>query len=212
MRVMRQTKQKTIITNNVALTGILPIVVPEQAGLTSAQRQMIRETYRDGQDLPARTRYSCAIAEAVNETIKDGIQVDGITYVPNPKAKAQFGKSWKGLPYLTVGLIGDSVGTRYTLTWRGGAVPIEMAVTALKHDQGKRAPTVSIPLPLEGATVHQTGYKNGKKRIDTRKHHDTGKNGQPYPRAPRSHNRLCDDDVKKLRSNGHRRAPSKVPA
>jgi hypothetical protein len=178
--------------------GKLTITIPEQIGLTSAQRSMIRESYGDGQDLPQKVRYACAIAEAMNETIKDGIEVGGQIHLPNPKVRAQFGKNRKGLPYLTVGLI-DPDGKTWTLTWQGGDVPVKMAVTALKHDQGKRTKTIAIPLTLEGATVYETGAKRGKRRNDPRRNHDTAKDGNPYPRAPRtSHNRLCEADVKLL--------------
>jgi hypothetical protein len=187
-------------------SGILDIIVPEQVGLTGAQRKLIRDSFGDGQDLPSKVRFSCAIAEAVNDTVKDGILIAGTVYMPNPKARAQFGKNKRGHPYLTIGLVDPEGDARYTLTWQGDAVPVQMAVIALKHDQGKRAETIGIPLPLDAAKVHPTGNKDGRRKPDLRRNHDADKNGQPYVRAPRrNHNRLCDDDVKELQRAARRR-------
>lgn len=191
---MRETNMSNII-----FSGNLNVVVPEQVGLTRAQRRMIRDSFHDGEGLPKHQRFACAIAEAVNETIKDGLEVDDKVYSPNPKVRAQFGKNKKGLPYLTFGLMDPRSRKLYTLTFQGANnVPIEMAMIAVKHDQGQRAPTVIIPLPLDNAVVYETGQKYGKKN-DPRPNHDTDKNNKRYPRKNRTnHKRICEKDVKNI--------------
>lgn len=188
--------------SNIIFQGGIDVVVPEQIGLTPGQRRLLRDSFSDGTGLPQKVRYACAIAVAVNETIKDGITVNGKRYEPNPKVRAQFGKNQKQLPYLTFGLIDPATQKKYTLTWEGANnIPLAMVKTAVKHDQGRRQKTISIPLALDSAVVHETGNKAGraKKKVDPRRNHDTGKDGKAYPRRPRkNHNRLCPEDVNVL--------------
>jgi len=187
---------------NTIFRGRLKIRVPSQNGLSRAQRALVKRAYHDGVGIPQQVRYSCAIAMAVNEAIKNGVMVDGVSYQPNPKVRAQFGKNKRDLPYLTFGLIDPKTGEPHTLTWEGASnIPVDMIDIAVKHDEGEKVPAKQVSLSLADAKVYETGNEDGKGRNkrDRRKNHDTAKNGKPYPRAPRpNHNRLCRADVLKV--------------
>jgi hypothetical protein len=182
--------------SNTLFAGELTVFVAEQRGLTRAQRDMINKAFNEGQDLPPRVRFHCAIAEAVNAAIADGIEVGGKIYRPNRNVRAQFGKNKRGLAYLTFGLIAPN-GKPLTLTWQGDDnVPYEMVKIAVAHDKGRSVSDATVTLALGNAIVYETGNKGGnKRRKDPRPNHDTGPDGKPYPRPPRRHhNRLCLKD------------------
>ena len=185
--------------SNTILEGPLDINVPAQPRYGRARRAMIKKAFNDGIDMPGEVRYGCAIALAVNAAISDGLPE--VSFGPNPKVRAQFGRNKRDLPFLTVGLIDLDTGVPYTLTWEGAtSIPFEMIEIAVKHDEGAPVPAVTISLELADARVHETGNKSGKgKKRDPRKNHDTDKSGRPYKRPQRRHhNRLCRADVKKI--------------
>jgi hypothetical protein len=201
--------------SNATFHGTIDITVAAQQKLARGQQRLVREAFHDGKNIPQHVRYTCAIAMAVNDAVKDGVTIDDTVYMPNPKVRAQFGKNKKNLPYLTVGLL-DPDGTPYTLTWQGVQnIPLEMVDVAIKHDEGRTIGTQTIKLSLDDAVVYQTGNKSGKgKREDPRPNHDTGKDGLPYPRPPRQHhNRLCAADraaIRRMIKEMKRNAPKPV--
>lgn len=190
--------------NNDIFEGALDIDISAQQIATAAQRRLIHDAFGDGTDVPQEVRFACRIAIDVNEAIKGGLEFeDGRSFEPNPKARAQFGKNKRGLPYLTFGLIDSATAARYTLTWEGTSVPIKMVRTAIAHDEGRTVKATTVELAFDRAKVHETGNKNGKgsAKRDSRPNHDTGPDGEPYPRAPRRHHsRLCRSDLETIQA------------
>lgn len=182
------------------------IEVPVQAHrLTPHQQAVVRRAI--AQDTPQELRFRCLVAEAVNDAFGGtgkpeeyaDIQIGDRLFRLNPKAKAQFGVDHDGHPYLTVGLIDLTVAdkpVRYRMTWRGDDVPHTFKRLAVAHDSGASTPTRRVRLALDTATVHILGEKDGSKRNDPRRNHDTAPDGNPYPRPPRrNHLRVCVDDL-----------------
>lgn len=172
--------------------------------LTAHQGSIVRKAIAE--ETPQELRYRCLVAEAVNESFGGAskpdeysdVQVGKRTFRLNPKAKAQFGVNHDSQAYLTVGVIDHSVAepVRYRLTWLGDAIPHVFKELAVAHDSGVSTPGRRVALSLDTAEVHILGEKNGKKKTDRRRNHDTGPDGKPYPRAPRRHHRrVCDTDL-----------------
>lgn len=162
-----------------------------------AQAEAIRQIICDSP--PAKLRYNCVIAEALNESVNGGpcgspsesygdFEINGRTFRLNPKGRSQFYMSPCGEPCLTMSLIDTEAGTRYGFTWRGEAVPRVIQETAVLHDQGNDTKPQQVLLDFDVAEKHIVGEKNGKKN-DPRPNHDTAKDGNPYPRRPRRHHR-----------------------
>jgi hypothetical protein len=171
---------------------------------SSAQAQAIRQTI--AQEKPQKLRYTCIVAESVNEALgaPSGTKpeewadffVGNSSFRLNNRGKSQFGMTPAGVPYLTTSLVSPETGIRYGLTWRGEDVPVELQTMAVLHDEGKNTQGIVVFLPFDTAEKHIIGEKNGSKTRDRRKNHDTDKNGNPYPRAPRRHHmRICRKDL-----------------
>jgi hypothetical protein len=122
-------------------------------------------------------------------------------FLLNPKAKAQFGVTYHGDTYLTVGLLEQTAsGTlKYRLTWKGENVPQQFKELAVAHDEGQNTTGCVVELPLGAAQVREIqGGANGH-----RSRHDIGPGGTPYPRADRrKHRRVCAADLGKKRRKG----------
>lgn len=182
--------------------GVLDVDIEAQQIVTRAQRRLIHDAFGDGVDVAQEVRFACRIATDVNKAIENGIEFDnGKTFVPNPKARAQFGKNKRGKPYLTFGLVDVDSGERFTLTWEGAAVPLSMVRAAIAHDEGRNVKASTVELPFESAKVHETGNKYGRKKPDPRPNHDTDADGNPYPRPKRrQHSRMCRSDLDTLKA------------
>lgn len=163
-----------------------------------AQAEAIRQIILDAE--PAKLRYNCVIAEALNESLNGGptgtpshhyglFDIKGKLFQLNPKGRSQFYMSPQGEPCLTTSLVDVESGTRYGFTWRGENVPQIVQETAVAHDQGQDTKLQQVMLSFDLAEKHIIGAKNGTPKNDPRPNHDTAKNGKPYPRRPRRHHR-----------------------
>lgn len=171
--------------------------------LTPHQKTIVAKAIAE--NTPQELRFRCLVAEAVNDAFGGAAKPDEYADIKigkrvfrlNPKAKAQFGVDHDGRAYLTVGVVDHSTPelVRYRMTWRGDAVPHVFKELAVAHDSGSSTPGRRVHLPLDTAEVHILGEKNGK-RHDPRTNHDTGPDGNPYPRPPRRHHRrVCAADL-----------------
>jgi hypothetical protein len=179
----------------VHVPGRNPGLFLSKAQVTQARKAALAVT-----DLGQGQRFQCHMADAANASIQDGLLSDNgdCLWMPNPKVRAQFGKNDDDEPYLTFGLIDLDGGRRITLTWAGIAIPRHMLKVAVAHDEYKTVRATNIRLPLNTATVHETGAKDGKRRKDPRKNHDTAPNGKAYVRPARPHHkRVCAKDLAK---------------
>lgn len=184
---------------NIEFGGGLRIDIAGQA-LSKAHQAIIQKALATGMQQDERVvRYSCRIAQDANAAIAAGI-VDnqGGLWMPNPNARAQFGKAHDGEPFLSFGVLNESTGKRRSIRFVGDSVPTKMMEVAVRHDEGRDVRPTSITLNMSNALVYETGNKDGKGRAkkDKRGNHDRDKNGKPYARGPRrTHGRLCSADL-----------------
>lgn len=186
----------TEVLSPIALSGTVDIRVDGVEALPDWQQAALKAAMDTGMMAPQKLRFACAIARAANETFET-LHVNDARFVLNPAAKAQFGRNAENKAYLTVGVIDTDNRERYRLHWEGPtAIPRQMVEVAVRHDEGQRVPTVVIPIRLEDANIWKLGEKSGRKQHDPRKNHDTGPDGEPYPRLPRRHHRRsCMKDL-----------------
>lgn len=175
------------------------------AMLSPWQRQIIRRNSRNMS--PQELRYKCMVAEATNIALNGGVhgtkvedygiyEANGKRFRLNHRCKSQFAMDSKSVPFLTTSLIDIDTEQRWRFTWRGSEQLHLLMEAAVAHDKTENFPVQMATLNFSEAEVHIVGEKNGKPRDDIRPNHDTGKDGQPYPRRPRRHHRrVCEEDL-----------------
>lgn len=113
---------------------------------------------------PESLRFQCRVAMDAREVFSKVDLNDGETFTLHGKALPQFGKNLRGLAYLTVTGTYSGDGRDYTVTWTGDAIPREMQLAAVKHDEGRYVKRVIVHLRWEDAKIVPS--TSGKRRGD----------------------------------------------
>lgn len=148
--------------------GIIKFPISGQSALPKWQRDAIKRGLDSLDGPPESLRFTCRIAEDARAVFADLKLDDGTRLGLNPSgAQPQFGKNYKGRPYLTVTLTDDK-GDSYTVKWEGEGVPLAMQETAVKHDQGQKVGRTVVALDLAKATVKPVHKASGGKHRSER--------------------------------------------
>lgn len=170
----------------------LKVHVQGQNPMTAGQRQLLKNAFKDGVDLPTSLRFTCRIAEDVKLTIGDGIEFDGQVYKLNPAATPQFGKNKDGHAFLSFSLNRESDGKFFGFSWVGDAVPYKMKQVAVKHDLGEPVRACSIKLSFADAKVRLKPEPSGGRRDSRPSNRPRLKGGRP---SHARHDRLGKCDI-----------------
>lgn len=181
------------MSRKLKVTGKIGINIKGQEALNRWQREALKNYLDGGRGAAQELRFTCRIAQDVNEAFEKVGLDDGSTLTLNPKGKAQFGRNAKGNPYLTVGVIWDGDGAPYRVHWEGAAVPLKMQRTAVRHDEGKKVARTQVSVDLSKATI--TPVRHDLQHDGTKAPRKPAKTGPKLTRRSRNHDRLCRADL-----------------
>lgn len=176
--------------------GIIKFPISGQSALPKWQRDAIKRGMDSLSGPPESLRFTCRIAEDARDVFADIRLDDGTRLRLNPNgAKPQFGKNYRGHPYLTVTLTDDK-GDSYTVKWVGDAVPLAMQETAVKHDQGLAVGRKVVALDLGKANVSPVHKRSGGKHRSERDYKAETEHRKSLREAgiepkPRGHRGVC---------------------
>ena len=174
-------------------TGHVAVKVKGQDARPRWEQNLLRKALIEGVGGDQELRFTCRIAQDVNETFERVDLPDGTHLTLNPKAKAQFGRNKDGQAYLTVGVTWSGNGLAYRLRWVGDKVPRKMQEVAVKHDEGRAVRPVAIALDFADANI--APVRHDVKADGTRAPRRTPAKTGPHLTTRRTHARLCATDL-----------------
>ncbi len=187
----------TDITN---MTGVLRFNIKGREARLPWERKALKKAIVDGGGAPNDLRFQCQVARDAREVFKTIEIPGGGTLSIHQKAKPQFGRDGKGLPYLTVTLVDSRDGQSYKVRWSGEAVPRKMQELAVKHDEGRKVSATRVALRWEDAEITPSSHTDNTKRVGRK---DVGPDGEVRLRPDgtkwgtrtRRYDRLCATDL-----------------
>lgn len=175
--------------------GVIPFKVESQEEVSKGLQASLKRQVESGTP-PEELRFQCRIALDARVNFRDVQLRDGESLSLHPKSFPQFGKTSRGLAYLTATLVYSGDGKAYTFRWVGNSVPKKMMKVAVNHDLGRSVDAVTIPLDLSKAEVSPAAKANNNQ---SRKSYATkyyaNRDRSKEPKRPRTCGRVVSADL-----------------